>query len=110
MIDESLPTPERTDAESNPTDDRVDRDAGDPGRESGPPDRGPRAEPERATDPPPDPGDGEGSSDCECDCETAPEDDEADESDGREHRLERLRLWRTVVTLAVVVARLIRSL
>ncbi|EMA68042.1 hypothetical protein [Halorubrum kocurii] len=40
-------------------------------------------------------------------------DDDCDEECGREpteYRLERLRLVRTVVTLAVVVARLIRSL
>jgi len=36
--------------------------------------------------------------------------DEERDPEPMEYRLERLRLWRTVVTLAVVVARLIRSL
>ena len=58
------------------------------------------------TEPPPDhvPSDG-----------NAPDDDddagiEAEQSEPLAYRIERLRLWRTVVTLAVVVARLIRSL
>ncbi|WP_435073877.1 hypothetical protein [Halorubrum sp. HHNYT27] len=46
-----------------------------------------------------------------------PDDDSDNDSDGNDptddplaYRLERLRLWRALVTLAVVVARLIRSL
>ena len=111
MTDEPLPATERTDAEPSPTDrgaserdgrpncDGADRDS--PGREV-------REEPDRTTDPPPDESDGDAA--CECDREPDGEADEADDSDAREYRLERLRLWRTVVTLAVVVARLLRSL
>ncbi|MDZ5811521.1 hypothetical protein U4E84_09210 [Halorubrum sp. AD140] len=50
------------------------------------------------------------------DCDDADGDDcdgdDEDGADGEPHacRLERLRLWRTLATLAVVVARLIRSL
>ncbi|WP_434521006.1 hypothetical protein [Halorubrum sp. AS12] len=120
MIDESLPTADSTDSEPKPNDrdetpncdatDRsaTDRDAIDPSREPAATDREPREEPDRATDPPPDRIDGDAA--CECDPEPDGGDDESDGTDGREYRLERLRLWRTVVTLAVVVARLIRSL
>ncbi|WP_423996005.1 hypothetical protein [Halorubrum trapanicum] len=123
MIDEPLPATERTDAESNSVDDTAnggasgrdatdrrepDRNATDPSREPTAPARDPREEPDRATDPPPDRPDGDAA--CERDRGPDGEGDEADDSEAREYRLERLRLWRTVVTLAVVVARLIRSL
>ena len=105
MIDEPLPATERTDAEPKPTErDAADRDAADRDASA----RGPRGEPDRATDPPPDGPDGDASR--ERDRESSGEEDEPDESERYEHRLERLRLWRTVVTLAVVVARLVRSL
>ena len=102
MIDEPLPTT-GTDGEQRSTDGETDEDLTGSGDASG-----------RAADPPPDPGDREGRDD-----EREPEgdgaepdagDDGADGSESLEYRLERLRLWRTVVTLAVVVARLLRSL
>ena len=117
MTDEPLPTTDRTDAEPNSTDETPDRDATDetPNRdatatrhEPSPVPRGPTGAPRRATDPPPDPVDGDAGR--ERDRESSGEEDEPDESERYEHRLERLRLWRTVVTLAVVVARLVRSL
>ncbi|WP_096394271.1 hypothetical protein [Halorubrum trapanicum] len=123
MIDEPLPATEGIDAESNSADETAsgdagghdatdrkepDRDASHRSREPATPDRDPREEPDRATDPPPDRLDGDAT--CERDRGPDGEGDETDESDAREYRLERLRLWRTVVTLAVVVARLLRSL
>ncbi|RLM50797.1 hypothetical protein [Halorubrum sp. Atlit-28R] len=101
MPDEPLPATERTDAEPSPT------ERGEPPKRDAT-DRIARAEPDRTTDPPPDRSDGDAA--CECDRGPEAEADEAGEPDTREYRLERLRLWRTVVTLAVVVARLIRSL
>jgi hypothetical protein len=102
MTDEPLPTSERTDAEPKPTrrdaSDRDEASSGD-GSDRDASDRGVREGPDRATDPPPDRPGADGEPDRETD---------ADEP--LEHRLERLRLWRTVVTLAVVVARLVRSL
>ncbi|GAB7009761.1 hypothetical protein [Halorubrum trueperi] len=54
---------------------------------------------------------GDGVDPPDCDAENdPPEGTEDRESDRFAYRLERVRLWRTVVTLAVVVARLIRSL
>ncbi|SDF82197.1 hypothetical protein SAMN04488067_10965 [Halorubrum xinjiangense] len=123
MIDEPLPAAERDGIGSNSADEPPDRDASsrdapsydapsrdaiDPSRERATPERDPREEPDRATDPPPDRPDRDAA--CECGREPVSEGDEASEPDGREYRLERLRLWRTVVTLAVVVARLIRTL
>ncbi|QUO48081.1 MULTISPECIES: hypothetical protein [Halorubrum] len=121
MIDEPLPATERTDAEPKLTEytdaepkltecDAADRE-GPPsydGTDRDASDRGPREEPDRATDPPPDRPDGDAA--CERDREPDGEGDDSVDPDAREYRLERLRLWRTVVTLAVVVARLIRSL
>lgn len=109
MHDE-LPAPTTTD---DPSDDRRDR-AGEP----------PAAEPapvrsRDGVDPPDEqvdlPADGDATTSPEsggdrdaCDCD----DGRADDCDEEplEYRLERLRLWRTLATLAVVVARLIRSL
>ncbi|WP_424013759.1 hypothetical protein ACOZ35_11720 [Halorubrum xinjiangense] len=110
MFDEPLPAPEGIDIESNSTerDEPPDQNATNPSREPATPDRDPREEPDRATDPPPNRPDGDAA--CDCDREPDGEGDETDESDAREYRLERLRPWRTVVTLAVVVARLIRTL
>ncbi|QKG92622.1 hypothetical protein HPS36_07095 [Halorubrum salinarum] len=101
MPDEPLPATERTDAEPIPT------ERGEPPKRDSA-DRSARAEPDRATDPPPD--DPGGDAGPECDREAGGGSDESDDAERREYRLERLRLWRTVVTLAVVVARLIRSL
>ncbi|ELZ38635.1 hypothetical protein [Halorubrum tebenquichense] len=132
MIDDPLPTPSGNDAESATSEgDRSEADPnarrssdGDP-TERDPNDRRPDAErpareseavPDRVTDPPP------GSSeDGEVDDrESEPAggggdangngDGDEEESEPLEYRLERLRLWRTVATLAVVVGRLIRSL
>ena len=124
MTDELLPATGSADAESNATDeppsrdatdrDATDRDATDrdaTGRHWDDRDatgRRSRDEPERATDPPPDRADdGEPP---ECDRDPGDEDGGTERTDEREYRIERLRLWRTVVTLAVAVARLIRSL
>ncbi|VTT86756.1 hypothetical protein DM2_2794 [Halorubrum sp. DM2] len=114
MIDDPLPTPSGIDAEpaqseEDPSDERPsggrasdgEPDAERTARESG-------TDRDRSTDPPPDSEAGEGLGDRES--ETAAGDDDSDESEPLEYRLERLRLWRTVVTLAVVVGRLIRSL
>ena len=111
MTDEPLPATERTDAEPSPTDREASERDGVPncdGSDRDAPDREVREEPDRTTDPPPDESGGDAG--CECDRDPGGESDEADGPDRREYRLERLRLWRTVVTLAVVVARLIRSL
>ena len=94
MIDDPLPTPSGIDAEAESGDDR-------PPRESA-------AAPDRTTDPPPDSGAGEATDEREP--EPAASDEDTEESEPLEYRLERLRLWRTVATLAVVVARLVRSL
>ena len=126
MIDEPLPAAEHSDAEPTPPAETVGGDAPDPMNASS-----------RAAEPPPDPDDGrardrddgdrgpDGDGDhCPDDGETRdrerePADDgadpdasdrDADEPETLEYRLERLRLLRAVVTLAVVVARLIRSL
>jgi len=120
MIDDQLPTPSGIDAESEPgDDDPSDEDPnerGSSGRESSArlpdakrPARGSEASPDRATDPPPDSGEGERRAVDDPGPDPAGDDD-TDESKPLEYRLERLRLWRAVVTLAVVVGRLIRSL
>jgi len=117
MTDEPLPATDGAETEPNSTDetdrgeadrDETDRGEADPSRDPATPDRGSGEGPDRATDPPPD-GTG-GDEACECGRGTGDEDGECGEVDDREYRLERLRLWRTVVTLAVVVARLVRSL
>ncbi|GAA0543807.1 hypothetical protein ABNG02_00390 [Halorubrum ejinorense] len=119
MIDEPLPTPSGNDAESESSDERPsDEQTGDEqqnaeqSNEAQPdaprPVRGPATGPDRTTDPPPDSGAGGEADDREP--EPLAGDGDADESEPLEHRLERIRLWRTVVTLAVVVARLVRSL
>ena len=99
MSDEPLPT--RTDGHGGPsrTDTRVDPDRTDAA------DRGGGTDPDRGRAPIPDddtPPDG-----AEADGEP---DGDTDEAEPLEYRLERLRLWRILVTLAVVVARLLRSL
>ena len=111
MTDEPLPATERTEAEPSPTDREASERDGPPncdGADRDAPDREGRAEPERATDPPP--GGSDGGARCDWDRDPAGESGETDDPERTEYRLERLRLWRTVVTLAVVVARLIRSL
>ena len=124
MNDDPLPTPSGIDAEPQPNDERAGDDRPTDDRSSDerpgdrrpnedqsreePPDREPTTGPGRATDPPPDRGEGAGSGARESEPDAA--DDDTEESEPLEYRLERLRLVRTVVTLAVVVARLIRSL
>ncbi|OTE98883.1 hypothetical protein [Halorubrum sp. SD612] len=113
MPDEHLPATESPGVEPHALDESPNCDEADPSAtDPSATDRSVREGPDRATDPPPDRADG--GADREGDPGTR---DGVDESDGPdaherrlEHRLERLRLWRTVVTLAVVVARLIRSL
>ena len=113
MIDDQLPTPSGIDAESESSDERSDDERpsgeragdGEADAERLPPESG--TDRDRSADPPPDSGDGEAVGDRER--ESAAGDDDSDESEPLEYRLERLRLWRTIVTLAVVVARLIRS-
>src|SRR6056297_2897324 len=115
MIDERLPAPERTDSEPTPSAEPADGDGREPTGRPGPTGgSAPTDAPNRAAEPPPDPDDGGGS-----DREREPTDDGAgpdasdrdpDDPNALEYRLERLRLLRAVVTLAVVVARLIRSL
>ena len=75
---------------------------------------------DRDDDPPPeadgDTGDGDPNCDddrdCDCDDDHDCDDDRDSDCDSEpiEYRLERLRLWRAIVTLAAVLARLIRSL
>ena len=92
MDDETEPTATRSEraVESGPTERSVRRTVGgdESAREAG------------DDEPPP-----------ECDI---PADDDAvtpdDADEPLEYRLERLRLWRAVVTLAIVIGRLIRSL
>ena len=105
MIDDQLPTPSGIDAESEPGDREPSARLPDAKR----PARGSEAGPDRATDPPPDSGEGERRAVDDPGPDPAGDDD-TDESEPLEYRLERLRLWRTVVTLVVVVGRLIRSL
>jgi hypothetical protein len=110
MTDEPLPTPRGTEDERRSTAAEADEDPTESEGASG-----------RGADPPPDIGDcGGRGGDCggrdgerepaDNGAEPGAGDDGSDGSEPLEHRLERLRLWRTVVTLAVVVARLLRSL
>jgi len=99
---------------SDPSDRRRDRDGEPPATESPPPrPRDGMDPPEGAATPPPNgpaarpSGDDDSGGDGR-----GPDDDSADGDPDDEplaYRLERLRLWRTLATLAVVVARLIRS-
>ena len=97
------------DSTAEPTDDRRERndrpERGEEALATGP--SSPR--PRDGVDPP----DGEApiasDEDPECDGDDPDRDDDPDE-EPLAYRLERLRLWRTLATLAVVVARLIRSL
>jgi hypothetical protein len=100
---------------NDPTDRRRDRDGGPPATGSAPPrPRDGMDPPEGAATPPPSgpsarPSDDDGSAGEGHD----PNDNSGDEDPDDEplaYRLERLRLWRALATLAVVVARLIRSL
>ena len=114
MIDDPLPTPSGIDAERESSDGRPSGEGpSDPESNEAQPDAErpsgePTAGPDRTVDPPPGAG-----ADRESD-NRGPEamtgDDDSEGSEPLEHRLERLRLWRTVATLAVVVARLVRSL
>ena len=100
---------------SDPSDRRRDRDGEPPATESPPPrPRDGMDPPEGAATPPPNgpaarpSGDDDSGGDGR-----GPDDDSADGDPDDEplaYRLERLRLWRALATLAVVVARLIRSL
>ena len=114
MPDEHLPATGGPGAEphaldESPNCDEADPSATDPSAtDPSATDRNVREGPDRATDPPPDRAGG--GVDRECDPGDRDGVDESDDPDAHERRLERLRLWRTVVTLAVVVARLIRSL
>ncbi|ELZ44275.1 hypothetical protein C464_15620 [Halorubrum coriense DSM 10284] len=120
MIDEPLPTPERTDSEPTPSAEPADGDG--PGPTGRPEASAPTDAPNRAAEPPPDPDDEEARDPDDgesSDRGREPTDDgagpdgsdrDAEGPNALEYRLERLRLLRAVVTLAVVVARLIRSL
>ena len=114
MIDEPLPTPSGIDDESESSDGQShgERSDGGPSNEAQPdaprPVRESATGPDRTTDSPPDPAEDEAADESEP--EPMASDEDAEESEPLEYRLERLRLWRTVVTLAVVVARLVRSL
>ena len=113
MSEETAPTRSDTDVESNSDDPSTAGDTRESSTSGDLPEPCERSSERPAaalvvddTEPPPDhvPSDG-----------NAPDDDddagiEAEQSEPLAYRLERLRLWRTVVTLAVVVARLIRSL
>ena len=94
MDDETDPTPMRSDRadESEPTETPTQRTAGEAEQTRGVGDDEPP--PECAPSP---------------DHASSPEDGAADGDEPLEYRLERLRLWRAVVTLAIVIGRLIRS-
>lgn len=132
MCDE-LPTRTANDPTANPPDEPTPESPGDAG-----PDRGicvaapPAVEPvpsrsRDGVDPPDESasgspageasnspgGDATDSPDLPVDCDAEDDtegDDENDDEEPLAYRLERLRLWRALATLAVVVARLIRSL
>jgi len=102
------------DSTAEPTDDRRERDDRPERGEEAPATEPPSPRPRDGVDPP----DGEApiasDDDPDRDGDNPDRDGDNPDRDGDEaplaYRLERLRLWRTLATLAVVVARLIRSL
>jgi hypothetical protein len=95
------PAPSRRERDAEPDDERGGSAGVDPD------------DPRDGVDPPEETGSGRGERDRNESDRPEPDRDETDEtgdSEPVEYRIERLRLVRIVVTLAVVVARLIRSL
>ncbi|WP_123619980.1 hypothetical protein [Halorubrum sp. CSM-61] len=121
MYDE-IPAPPTTDVSSDdrsgeqsanpePAPTRSDREPDRVGADRDGPDRSESDRPRDGVDPPAEVARDRSESDrSERDRSESDGDDDECGPESAEYRLERLRLWRTVVTLAVVVARLIRSL